>query len=739
MKPSPTLDILEKPLSEALSERYLAYALSTITARSLPDVRDGMKPVHRRLMYAMYQLRLEPSSQPKKSARVVGDVIGRFHPHGDVAVYEAMVRMAQDFSVRYPLVDGQGNFGNIDGDNPAAMRYTEARLTNVAKAMLEGIADNAVNFRPTYDGSEHEPEVLPAKFPNLLANGATGIAVGMATSIPPHNINEICDAMSLLVNNRKTEVDELLKVIPGPDFPTGGVLVESKEAIAEAYRTGKGGFRLRARWKKEALSQGMWQIVVTEIPYTVQKSRLIERIAELLAERKLPLLDDVRDESAEDIRLVLVPKSRNVDPETLMETLFKHTELESRFALNMNVLNAEGVPCLMNLRDVMLAFLDHRRTVLIRRSEHRVAAIDRRLEILAGYLIAYLNLDAVIKIIRTHDEPKQELMKKFSLTEMQADAILDMRLRALRKLEEMQIKGEHAELEKEKAGLVALLNSDRRQWTAIEKEIAEVKKTFGQDAKLGKRRTEIGKPPKEIAVPLEAVVEREPVMIFLSDKGWIRAARGHTADTSDVKYKEGDAERFVLTAETTDKLLIFSSQGKFYTLSADKLPRGRGFGEPVRLMVDIPNDAEILALFKYNEGDTLLLASSDGHGFRVKAGDVLAQTKSGRQVMSLAEGAVAKVCVPVAGDLAAVVGTNRKLLVFPVDQIPVMTKGRGVILQKYKGDASLSDAKVFVKSEGLTWRTGDRTRTCEDITPWLATRAGVGQNPPQGFSGSGRF
>ncbi|MDP9196167.1 MAG: DNA topoisomerase IV subunit A [Pseudomonadota bacterium] len=740
MKTPQALDILEKPLAEVLGERYLSYALSTIMARSLPDVRDGLKPVHRRLLYAMSQLKLEPNTPPKKSARVVGDVIGRFHPHGDVAVYEAMVRLAQDFSVRYPLVNGQGNFGNIDGDNAAAMRYTEARLTLVAKALLEGIDENAVDFRPTYDGSEQEPMVLPAAFPNLLANGATGIAVGMATSIPPHNVGELCDALSLLIEEPETPIEKLAKIIPGPDFPTGGILVESRDAVTESYRTGRGSFRLRARWGQESLAQGTWQIVVTEIPYMVQKSRLIEKIAELLAEKKLPLLDDVRDESAEDIRLILVPKSRNVDADMLMESLFRATDLETRFPLNMNVLDADSVPRVMNLREVLQAFLNHRRQVLVRCSRYRVGKIEQRLEILGGYLIAYLNLDAVIKIIRNEDEPRPVLMARFKLTENQAEAILNMRLRALRKLEEIEIKHEHDELNKERDDLNALLKSDRRQWTYLSKEIAHIKKQFGEATPLGKRRTKIGKPPDNVEITVDAVIEREPVTVFLSDKGWIRTVGGHLTDTSDVKYKEGDSESFVLHAETTDKLLLFSSQGKFYTLGVDKLPRGRGFGEPVRLMIDLPNEADVVTLMKHTPGGMLLVAASDGRGFRVAENDVLAQTKAGKQILTAGDGAVALVCVPAQGDTVAVIGNNRKLLLFPVDEVPPMAKGRGVILQKYK-DGSLSDAKVFTMAEGLTWQLGERTRTvpAAELTPWMAVRAGTGRLPPNGFPTSNKF
>ncbi|HRQ82358.1 MAG TPA: DNA topoisomerase IV subunit A [Azospirillaceae bacterium] len=735
----PTSDIIEKPLADALSERYLSYALSTIMARSLPDVRDGLKPVHRRLLFAMSQLRLEPNQPPKKSARVVGDVIGKFHPHGDASVYDALVRLAQDFSVRYPLVDGQGNFGNIDGDNAAAMRYTEARLTEVAKALLEGIDENAVDFRATYDGDGDEPMVLPANFPNLLANGATGIAVGMATSIPPHNVGEICDALTRLIKQPDIDAAALTEIIPGPDFPTGGVLVESRANVLEAYRTGRGAFRLRARWVVEKLAQGTWQIIVTEIPYQVQKSRLVEKIAELLTAKKLILLEDVRDESADDIRLVLVPKSRNVDPDVLMASLFQSTDLETRFPLNMNVLDKDNVPRVMPLKQVLQAFLDHRHEVLIRRSRYRVERIDHRLEVLGGHLIAYLNLDEVIRIIREEDEPKPALMARFDLTDVQAEAILNMRLRNLRKLEEMEIRKEHDALSAERAGLAELLGDEALRWKRLSKEVAEIKKKFGSGA-LGLRRTLVGDAPAVLDVPVEAVIEREPLTVICSEKGWIRALRGHLGEgeLAEVKYKDGDGPGFATHCETTDKLLIFASNGKFFTLAADKPPRGRGFGEPLRLMVDMGNDVGVVALFKHRPGGKLLVASDDGRGFVVEETEALAQTRAGRQVLTLEEGRVAAACVPAEGDHVAIIGNNRKMAVFPLDQVPVMGRGKGVALQKYK-DGRLADVKVFALADGLTWLSGGRTFTVKDLTGWLGPRASAGRMPPNGFPKSNRF
>lgn len=728
------------PLATALGDRYLSYALSTITSRSLPDVRDGLKPVHRRLLFAMRQLRLDPGSAPKKSARVVGDVIGKFHPHGDQSVYDALVRLAQDFAQRYPLVDGQGNFGNIDGDNAAAMRYTEARLTAVAQALLDGIDENAVDFRNTYDEDGEEPVVLPSAFPNLLANGSQGIAVGMATSVPPHNAGELCDALLHLIESRQkggeVTVDDLIRFVPGPDFPTGGELVETPAAVREAYVTGRGGFRARARWTKEDLGHGQYQIVVTEVPYQIQKSRLVEKIADLLLAKKLPLLEDVRDKSAEDIRLVLVPKSRNVDAGMLMEHLFRQTELESRISLNLNVLDASGVPRVMNLKEALDAFLDHRHEVLVRRSQFRLEKIDLRLEVLAGYLIAHLNLDEVIRIIRTADEPKAELMARFGLTETQADAILNMRLRALHKLQEIEIRKEHDALSAERADLADLLAKEGRRWRALALQVRETREKFGKDTAIGCRRTVVGSAPSAVVVPLEAFVEREPITIFLSAKGWIRSVRGHAADVSEVKYKDGDREKFVLHAETTDRLVLFATNGRFYTLAADKLPRGRGFGEPVRLMVDLGNDADIVTMFRHDPEGKLLVASADGRGFVVRQADVLGQTRAGKQVLNVSGDVEAAICAPVAGDWVAVLGTNRKLLCFPLEEVPEMTRGRGVMLQKYLG-ATLADLVTFPMETGLSW--GRRTFARDELLAAIGKRAQTGRLVPKGFPKANRF
>ncbi|WP_137125271.1 DNA topoisomerase IV subunit A [Roseomonas sp. HF4] len=727
----------ETRLADALSERYLAYALSTITARSLPDVRDGLKPVHRRLLWAMHQLRLDPAAGFKKCARIVGDVMGKYHPHGDSSIYEALVRQAQDFAARYPLVEGQGNFGNIDGDNAAAMRYTEARLTEVAQAMLDGIEENAVDFRATYDGEEREPIVLPAAFPNLLANGAAGIAVGMATSIPPHNAGELCAAALELVRNPSATTADLLRHIPGPDFPTGGVLVEPADAIREAYETGRGGFRVRARWEREALKNGTWQIVVTEIPYQVQKARLIEQIAQLLEEKKLPLLGDVRDESTDVVRLVLEPKSRTVEPAVLMETMFRATALESRFPLNMNVLDAERTPRVMGLRDVLRAWLDHRHVVLVRRTEHRLAAIARRLEILDGYLIAYLNLDEVIRIIRSEDEPKPVLMAAFSLTDLQADSILNMRLRSLRRLEEMEIRKEHKKLSAEQKKLQGLLGSDRRRWDAIADEIEATRAKFG-DGALGRRRTETGRLLPAVLVDETAFVEREPITVILSEKGWIRAQKGHIPLEAEIRFKEGDSLLVALHAETTDRIVVFATNGRAYTLKADVLPRGRGDGQPVRLMVDLTNEDAVVAMFVHRDAARFLVAASDGKGFIVKGEDLLAEKRTGKQVLNLEPPVEAALCVLADGDSVAVIGENRKLLVFPIEQVPEMTRGRGVQLQAYR-DGGLSDAKVFTRADGLTWTLGGRTRTETDLRPWLGNRAGAGKAPPNGFPRGNRF
>jgi topoisomerase-4 subunit A len=724
--------------ADALGERYLAYALSTIMARSLPDVRDGLKPVHRRLIYAMRELKLDPRSGYKKCARVVGDVIGKYHPHGDVAVYDTLVRLAQDFAVRYPLVSGQGNFGNIDGDNPAAMRYTEARMTEIAEALLDGIDEDAVDFRPTYDGSEEEPAVLPASFPNVLANGATGIAVGMATSIPPHNLGELCDALVHLIKHRSASTADLLAFVKGPDFPTGGILAEPAGSMAEAYETGRGGFRVRARWEVEKTGRGQYQIIVTEMPYQVPKARLIEKIAELMAVRKLPQLADIRDESTDDVRLVIEPRSRSVDPGTLMESLFRRTDLETRISLNMTVLDAANTPRVMTLGEVLRAFLDHRREVLGRRTTHRLGRIAARIEVLEGYLAAYLNLDLVIKIVRTEDEPKPVIMKRLKLSEVQAEAILNMRLRALRKLEETAIATERDRLSAEQKTLSVLLGSETRQWTAVRKQIEEIRERFGIKTELGRRRTEIGPPPSADVVALEAFVEREPVTVICSQKGWIRAMKGHFDEPAEVKYKDGDRERFRFHAETTDKLVLFATNGRFYTLGCDRLPGGRGFGDPVRLLIELGNEHEVSALFVHRPGRLLLIASSDGRGFLIEEDGVVAQTRQGKQALNLAPGAEATVCRVAEGDHVAVVGENRKLVVFARDELPTMTRGRGVILQRYK-DSGLADAKTFALAEGLTWRTGAGVRSEPDPRGWLGKRGAAGRLAPKGFPKSNRF
>jgi len=734
-------DIIDQPFGELLSERYLSYALSTIMSRSLPDVRDGMKPVHRRLMYAMYQLKLNPAQAPKKSARVVGDVIGKFHPHGDTAVYDAMVRLAQDFAQRYPLVDGQGNFGNIDGDNAAAMRYTEARLTDVALLLLDGIEEDAVDFRPTYDGSESEPAVLPGGFPNLLANGSSGIAVGMATSIPPHNVAELCEAMSLMLENKNVTVADLAQIVSGPDFPTGGTLVEDRADVIKAYETGKGSFRVRAKWEKEDLGRGKYQIIVTEIPYQVQKSKLIEKIADLITTKKLPMLDDVRDESAEDIRVVLVPKSQNVEADLLMEALYRNCDLENRFSLNMNVLEGGLVPRVMNLKEVLQFWMNHQKDVLVRRSQYRLEKVLHRIEVLEGYLVVYLNIDEVIRIIRFEDDPKAELAKVFKLSEVQVEAVLNLRLRRLHKLEEMEIKGEHDKLNAEKEELETLIGSDARQWTRIKKQIKALGKQFGEDTELGARRTVIGDVPMPVTVNLEeAMIEKEPVTIICSKQGWIKAMKGHGHNSKDIKYKDGDREAFVLEAQTTDKLLVFGTNGRFYTIGCDKLPPGRGFGEPLRIMVDLPNESDITGMMLHKEGQRILVAATTGHGFIVKSEDVLAQTKNGKQVLNVPGSAEAVLCKAVADadDHIAVMGKNRKMLVFELAEVPEMSRGKGVILQKYK-DGGISDAKTFSWAQGLEYKYGAGMTYVEDINPWVGKRASAGRLPPNGFPKSNKF
>ncbi len=723
-------------LREALSERYLAYAMSTIMSRSLPDVRDGLKPVHRRLVYAMQQLRLDPAAGFKKCARVVGDVMGKFHPHGDSSIYDALVRLAQDFAARYPLVEGQGNFGNIDGDNPAAMRYTEARLTEVAQALLAGIDEDSVDFRPTYDGVENEPGVLPGGFPNLLANGAAGIAVGMATSIPPHNVGEVCAAALHLIENPGADTEALLALMPGPDFPTGGSLMEDRASLLEAYRTGRGGFRLRAKWEVERGRLGMWQVVVTEIPYQVQKNKLVEQIAALLEEKKLPFLGDVRDESAETVRLVLEPKSRTVEPEVLMETLFRATMLETRFPLNMNVLTADRTPRVLGLKAVLQAWLDHRHEVLVRRTNFRAAAIERRLEVLDGYLKVFLNLDEVIRIIREEDHAKPALMAAFTLSDVQAEAILNMRLRSLRRLEEIEIRREHKALEKERKDIAALLQDDRLRWRRIGEEVAATGAKFGSGA-LGDRRTIIGAAPSAVEVNEDHLVEREPITVVLSEKGWIRAVRGHLADGGELKFKDGDGLALMVPCQTTDRLCLVATGGRAHTLRAGDLPRGRGDGQAMRLVADLAPDDEVAALFVWREAGRWLVANTEGRGFVVEGADLLAEKRTGKQVMNLKPGERVLRCVPAVGDHVAVVGTNRKLLVFPLDQVPALVRGAGVQLQKYK-DGKLSDVKVFSLADGLTWRLGDRTRT-EAAKDWVGSRAQAGRMPPNGFPKDNRF
>jgi topoisomerase-4 subunit A len=727
-------------LRDALEERYLAYALSTIMHRALPDVRDGLKPVHRRLLYAMLQLKLDPGGGFKKCARVVGDVIGKYHPHGDRAVYDALVRLAQDFAVRYPLIDGQGNFGNVDGDNAAAMRYTEARLTPVAAALLDGIDEDAIDFRFTYDGEEEEPTVLPANFPNLLANGSSGIAVGMATSIPPHNAGELCDAALHLIKFPNATVDKLVDYVPGPDLPTGGVIVEPREQIVAAYKTGRGSFRVRARWTREDTGRGTYQVVVTEIPYQVQKARLVERIAELLLAKKLPLLADVRDESTEEVRLVLEPKSRTVDPALLMESLFKLTELETRLPLNMNVLSRGQVPNVLSLRQVLREWLDHRKVVLMRRAQYRLAKIDHRLEVLDGYLIVYLNLDQVIKIIREKDEPKPALMRAFKLTDVQAEAILNMRLRALRKLEEMELRREHETLTSERKELKSLLASDDKQWKRIGDEIKELKERFGQKTELGRRRTRFEDSPEGAEAELaQVLIEKEPVTVVLSEKGWIRAIRGHQTELDSLQFKEGDRLKRAVLAETTDTLLLFATNGRFYALAADKLPGGRGAGEPLRLMLDLEETADAVELMVSTPGRKLLVASTGGHGFIVAEDEVVAMTRKGKQVLNVAVGEEAIAVAPVEGDSVAVIGENRKLLLFPLKELPEMPRGKGVRLQRYK-EGGLADAKIFKKKEGLTWTDGaGRTFTVTELRDWWGARAQAGRLPPKGFPKSNSF
>jgi len=757
---------LSEPLSRAIGERYLTYALSTIMHRALPDARDGLKPVHRRILYAMRELKLSPTGGFRKSAKISGDVMGNYHPHGDAAIYDAMARLAQDFNMRYPLVDGQGNFGNIDGDNPAAARYTEARLTAASEALMEGLAENAVDYRPNYDGTLEEPVVLPAAFPNLLANGSSGIAVGMATNIPPHNLHELIDACLHLIKSPDARDETLVGFVPGPDFPTGGVIVEPRENILEAYRTGRGAFRLRAKWEVEDQGRGTWNIIVTEIPYQVQKSKLIERLAEVIQTKKVPLLADVRDESADDIRIVLEPRSKNVEPEMLMGMLFRNSDLETRFSLNMNVLIDGRTPKVCSLKEVLRAFLDHRREVLVRRSQHRMEKIDHRLEVLEGFITAFLNLDRVIDIIRYDDDPKAALQAEdwgrkqaraasekdyisplvmphaddaLGLTEIQAEAVLNMRLRSLRRLEEIELLKEQDALMLERAELDDLLGSQTLQWTKIADQLRETRKVFGRDAPGGARRTQFAEAGEVEEVPLEAMIEREPITVICSKMGWIRAMKGHQPLDAEVKFKDGDEGRFTFHAETTDKILLFGSNGRFYTILGANLPGGRGMGEPVRLMVDLPNESDIVDLLIYRAGAKYLLASSEGDGFVVPADEVVAQTRAGKVVLNTRDGVKAQVCRIVQGDHVAVVGQNRKVLIFPLDELPEMARGKGVRLQKYK-DGGLSDATTFDLAEGLSWKDpAGRTRTETELVEWVSKRASAGRMAPRGFPRDNRF
>ena len=726
-------------LAEELSSRYLSYAMSTIVSRSLPDVRDGLKPVHRRLMYAMRQLHLDPKSGFKKCARVVGDVIGKYHPHGDSSVYGAMCRLAQDFSVRYPLVDGQGNFGNIDGDSPAAMRYTEARLTEYAIALMEGLNEDAVDFRDTYDGEEQEPVVMPSAVPNLLCNGSNGIAVGMATNIPPHNLSEVCDALLYMIEKPDATIENLVKKLKGPDFPTGGIIVDKFSTILDAYTTGKGNFRVRAKWEKEDLGMGQYQIVVTEIPYQVVKSKLIERIAILLQEKKVPLLADVRDESAQDVRIVLEPKNRNVDANMLMELLFKNTELETKFNMNMNVLDSDGVPRVMSIAEVLREFLNHRIKVLERRTSHRLQKIINRLEILSGYLIAYLNLDEIIRIIREDDEPKISLMQRFSLSEIQAESILNMKLRNLRKLEEADIRKEFDDLTAEKAELDALMADEALRWQKVGEEIKVIKDKFGKKTALGRRRTEFAEVDVEnIDISIEALVEKEPITVILSQKGWIRCMKGYMPLDEEFKFKDDDSLLLAIHAQTTDKIILFDSVGKFFNINACDIPSGRGFGQPLRLMVDLGNNDTITDMFVYEPKTSYVIASNKGYGFVVDENHLIAQTRQGRKIMNVAEGERTMFCKKVTGDMIALVGENRKILVFKMEEIPTIARGHGVCLQKYK-DGGLSDIQIFNEADGFSYSRSGGISVEKDLLTWLGHRAQVGKLAPFGFSKNNKF
>ena len=731
--------LVSESLRHAIGDRYLTYALSTIMHRALPDARDGLKPVHRRILYAMRELRLAPTGGFRKSAKISGDVMGNYHPHGDAAIYDAMARLAQDLNMRYPLVDGQGNFGNIDGDNPAAARYTEARLTAIAESLMDGFTENAVDFRSNYDGTLEEPVVMPAAFPHLLANGSSGIAVGMATNIPPHNLGELIDACQTMIKNPEVEDDALVEFVLGPDFPTGGVIVEPRGAVLDAYRTGRGSFRLRARWQVEDVGRGMWQVVVTEIPYQVQKSKLIERLAELIQTKRIPLLADVRDESTEDVRLILEPRARNIDPDMLMGMLFKNSDLEIRFSLNMNVLIDGRTPKVCSLKQVLRAFLDHRREVLQRRAQHRIDKIAARLNVLEGYIIAFLNLDRVIEIIRAEDEPKPIMMDEFALNDVQAEAILNMRLRSLRRLEEMELVRERDALTLERADLDGLLDSQARQWARISEQLAEISKQFGKAALNGARRSTFDEATVVEDVPFEAMIEREQITVICSKMGWVRAMKGHAALDGDVKFKDGDEKRFIFHAETTDKILLLGSNGRFYTLIGANLPGGRGMGEPVRLMVDLPNDAEIVDILIYRSGFKYLIASTAGDGFIVPSEELVAQTRAGKQVLTVKEAVVAALCRVIEGDQVAVVGENRKLLVFALSDLPEMAKGKGVRLQKYK-DGGLSDATTFDSTRGLSWKDpAGRTRLELDLAEWTAARASAGRMAPRGFPRENKF
>ncbi|MBK9077933.1 MAG: DNA topoisomerase IV subunit A [Hyphomicrobium sp.] len=728
-------------LRTALEDRYLAYALSTIMHRALPDVRDGLKPVHRRILYAMRELRLDPAGGYLKCAKIVGDVMGNLHPHGDQAIYDALARLAQDFAVRYPLVDGQGNFGNIDGDNPAAARYTEARMTAVAAAILDGLDEDTVDFRPNYDGRVEEPVVLPAAFPNLLANGSSGIAVGMATNIPPHNVDELCAALLHLIKHPNASVEKLVELVPGPDFPTGGVIVEPRESMLEAYKTGRGGFRLRAKWVKEETTRGGYQIVILEVPYGVQKAKLVEKIAELMTEKKLPLLGDIRDESAEEIRLILEPKSRTVDPMLLMESMFRATELEVRFGLNMNVLSAGQIPNVLSVKEVLSQWLEHRVEVLVRRSNFRLKKIEHRLEVLDGYLIAYLNIDEVIRIVRHEDDPKAKLIAKFKLTDVQAEAILNLRLRSLSRLEEVEIKAEHDKLSKERRELKQLLKSDDLQWERITEEVKSTRETYSKKTPLGRRRTVFADAP-EIDADLDAVlVEKEPITVLVSDKGWIRTLKGHQDDVSKIEFKQGDGLKRAFPAYTTDKIVVFATNGKFFTLDAGALPGGRGHGEPVRLMVELEENHDIAEIFVHDPSRKLLVASTGGYGFIVPEEEVIASTRKGKQILNVTEPEEARVCVPVEGDCVATIGENRKMLVFKLDEVNEMTRGKGVILQRFK-DGALSDACCFKKSDGLSWLDSagrEFTLSWSELKEWVGERAQAGRMAPKGFPRSNSF